>query len=121
MIEAFLISTILPTLQGTAFLQPAIPPQEERLVIVTAYSSTVDQCDATPFITASGKRVKDGIVAANFLPFGTKVIFPDLFGDKVFTVEDRMHRKNSHKVDIWMPSRWRAKQFGKKKARMIVL
>ena len=39
-------------------------------VWLTAYSSSVDETDDTPFITASGKHVRDGIVATNFLPFG---------------------------------------------------
>ena len=41
--------------------------------LITAYSSTIDQCDNEPFIAASGKRVYDGMVAANFLPLGTKI------------------------------------------------
>lgn len=87
-------------------------PRMIRWVTVTAYSSTVDQCDDTPFIGASNKYVYDGMVAANFLPFGTKVKFPDVFGDKVFTVDDRMNVKYNSRMDIWMPAREQAKQFG---------
>ncbi len=79
---------------------------------VTAYSSTVDQCDSTPFITANGSHVKDGIVAANSLPFGTKVRIPGMYGDKIFSVEDRMNKKYDHRLDIWMETRQEAKQFG---------
>lgn len=86
----------------------------QRWAIVTAYSSTVDQCDASPFITAKGTMVRDGIVATNFLPFGTKITFPLLYPGKVFVVEDRMALRNSHKVDIWFPSRGEAIQFGVK-------
>jgi 3D (Asp-Asp-Asp) domain-containing protein len=86
-----------------------------KAVIVTAYSSTADQTDSTPFITANGTRVQDGIIACNFLPFGTKVKFPEYSGDKVFTVTDRMAKKNSHKIDIWMPSRSLAMEFGVQK------
>ncbi|MFH1385762.1 MAG: hypothetical protein ABIG65_01800 [Patescibacteria group bacterium] len=86
-----------------------------RVVIVTAYSSTPDQTDSSPFITANGSRVRDGIVAANFLPFGTKVKFPEYSGDKIYTVQDRMAKKNSHKIDIWMPTRHAALDFGVKK------
>ncbi|HRY52824.1 MAG TPA: hypothetical protein P5089_03170 [Candidatus Portnoybacteria bacterium] len=86
-----------------------------KAVIVTAYSSTADQTDSTPFITANGTRVQDGIIACNFLPFGTKVKFPEYSGDKVFTVTDRMAKKNSHKIDIWMPSRALAMEFGVQK------
>jgi len=89
--------------------------------IITAYSSTPDQTDSTPFITASGKRVKDGVVAANFLPLGSKIIIPEIYPGKVFTVEDRTAPKNRHKVDIWMPSRWQAYRFGKKIAKVLVI
>lgn len=84
-------------------------------VTVTAYSSTPDQTDSTPFITANGTYVYDGLVAANFLPFHSKVRFPEIFGDKIFTVEDRMAKKNSNKIDIWMPSRELALEFGVKR------
>jgi len=84
-------------------------------VTVTAYSSTPDQTDSSPFITANGTYVYDGLIACNFLPFHTKVKFPEIYGDKIFTVEDRMASWNSHKMDIWMPTRSAALQFGVKK------
>lgn len=88
-------------------------------VIVTAYSSTVDQCDSSPFITASNTHVHDGTIACNFLPFGTKVIFPNQFGNKVFTVEDRM--RDSWKIDIWFETRQEALQFGKRTLEAVVV
>lgn len=93
--------------------------KNKKLVLVTAYSSTVDQTDSTPFITASGTHVHDGTIAANFLKFGTKVKFPSLYGDKIFTVEDRM--KSNYKVDIWFPTRQEAKNFGVKRVEMEIL
>ena len=91
-------------------------------VVVTAYSSTIDQTDDTPFITASGKHVADGIIANNMLPIGTKVKIPSLYGDKVFTVEDRMNKKKSdYNVDIWMPTRTSALNFGVKTAEIEIL
>lgn len=84
-------------------------------MMVTAYSSTPDQTDDTPFTTASGKRVTDGIVANNMLPFGSKIRIPALYGEKVFIVEDRMHtRKGKYHVDIWFPEYKQAKNFGAK-------
>jgi 3D (Asp-Asp-Asp) domain-containing protein len=93
----------------------ALADQNLKKVIVTAYSSTSDQTDSTPFISANGKFVYDGMVACNFLPFGAKVRFPEIYGDKIFVVEDRMAWYNSHKIDIWMPDRQTALQFGVKK------
>lgn len=88
---------------------------------VTAYSSTVDQCDSDPFTTASGTRVHDGTVAANFLPFGTLVTFPDYSGDKIYTIEDRTNAKYSSRADIWMVSREAALHFGKRHLKMVVV
>ena len=114
---------LIPTIQS-AFLQPInLPPQDTRLVTVTAYSSTVDQTDSTPWTTASNKRTQDGFVAINGYRFGTEVMFPDLYPDKVFEVQDRKNRRYSSEwVDIWMNSKRKAKDFGiKKKIKMIVL
>lgn len=95
--------------------------QFTKVVTVTAYSSTVDQCDSSPFITASGTHVRDGIIATNALAFGTRVQFPSVFGDKVFVVEDRMNARYSDRADIWFSTREEAKQFGVKRLEMIVL
>ena len=81
-------------------------------VPATAYSSTPDQTWGDPFITASGERVRDGIIAANFLPLHTKVRLPSIYGDKVFEVKDRMNSRYFYRVDVWMPTRWQALQFG---------
>ena len=91
-------------------------------VIVTAYSSTPDQTDETPEITAANTTVRDGIIANNLLPFGTKVRLPELYGDKIFVVEDRMSRKKgSYHFDIWFPSYWEAKSFGAQNTYLEVL
>jgi len=91
-------------------------------MIITAYSSTPDQTDDTPLITASGEQVADGIIANNLLPFGTKVKIPQLYGDKIFVVEDRMHtRKGNYMADIWMPERSMAINFGVKVTEIEVL
>jgi len=92
-----------------------------KFIVITAYSSTVDQTDSTPFIAASGATVRDGIIASNTLPFHTLVKFPRLFGDKVFIVEDRLAPKNGHKIDIWFPSRGEALQFGVKISEVVVV
>lgn len=87
-------------------------------VEATGYSSTVDQTDDTPFETASGRTVKDGVIACNFLPFGAKVKFPEIYGDKVFTVEDRMAKRYTDRVDIWFETRSEALNFGIKTLEM---
>ena len=90
-------------------------------ITVTGYSSSYDETDADPFTTASGKGVRDGIVATNLLPFGTRVRIPEEFGDKVFVVEDRMHRRFSNRIDVWFPSKSEAREFGKKNLEIEIL
>jgi 3D (Asp-Asp-Asp) domain-containing protein len=92
-------------------------PVKKVDVLVTAYSSTLAETDDTPFTTASGTTVRDGVVANNLLPFGTRIRIPGIFGDKVFTVEDRMHwRKPGYQVDIWFPNTNQAVNFGVRSA-----
>ncbi len=79
-------------------------------VLATAYSSSPGETDSSPFITASGTRVRYGIIAANFLPIGTRV----LIDGKEFTVEDRMSERFNgiNIIDIWMPTQEDAIAFG---------
>ena len=93
-----------------------IPKAVKRMkVIATAYSSTSCQTDDTPFITAANTWVRKGVVANNLLPFGTKIRIPELFGEKIFIVEDRMNpRMSYYRIDIWFPSYQEAKNFGVK-------
>lgn len=117
----------LPIAQETTFLASApafYQPYTIRKVkvVVTAYSSSVWETQGDPFITASGSRVRDGIVANNLLSFGTKIRLPEIFGSRIFVVEDRMHsKKGYYHVDIWFPSREQALAFGSKLVEMEVL
>jgi 3D (Asp-Asp-Asp) domain-containing protein len=91
-------------------------------VIVTAYSSTVFETDDDPFITAAGTYVRDGIIANNLLPFGTKVRLPEIYGDRIFIVEDRMNsRKSDYHFDVWFSERNNALIFGVKNTYVEVL
>lgn len=92
-----------------------------RKMTVTAYSSTPEETDDTPFITASGMHVRDGIVATNQLPFGTNIRIPEHFGDKIFVVQDRMHRRKKNNIDVWMSSKEKALRFGITAADVIIL
>ena len=116
----------LQVFEQSILLPMSAPPEavvkSTLTVIVTAYSSTEAQTDSTPFITASNSLVRDGIIANNLLPFGTKVRLPELFGSKIFEVDDRMHsRKGNFHVDVWFPTTEEAKQFGAKVAVLEVL
>ena len=79
---------------------------------MTAYTSSVEECDDTPFTTADGSTTRDGIVATNILPFGTKVRIPAVFGDKIFEVHDRMNARYSYRMDVWMKEKPAMRTFG---------
>lgn len=84
-------------------------------VDITAYTSTPEECDGSPFITADGSVVRDGIVATNILPIGTKIRIPAYFGDRVFEVHDRMNSRYSYRVDIWMSDQKAMRTWGLKR------
>lgn len=98
-----------------------------RWVRLTAYApldpnAQEGMCfSGNPSITALGTLPRDGVVAANFLPFGTKIKIPSLFGDKVFTVEDRMSSRFQNTVDIVVSSQREARSFGVKSAYIEIL
>ena len=103
---------------------PEIPERSARyamVISVTAYNSLPEQTDDTPFITASNTHTRDGIVAANFLPFGTLVRIPEIYGNKIFIVEDRMNSKYHYHMDIWMEHYQDAIDFGLKALKIEVL
>jgi 3D (Asp-Asp-Asp) domain-containing protein len=89
-------------------------------VTVTGYSSTPDQTDDTPYITAANTRVRPGIIALSRdllreftpgAPFG--------YGDRLeiegvgsFLVEDTMNPRYTQRADIWFSTRTAARRWG---------
>ena len=110
-----------------------LPVNEDRVLQVkrtgyhpmTAYNSEPGQTDDTPCITANGfdvcKHGKEDTIAANFLKFGTKVRIPELFGDRVFIVRDRMNSRYTDRIDIWMVNKSDALKFGKRVAKIEIV
>jgi 3D (Asp-Asp-Asp) domain-containing protein len=101
---------------------PTVADTRKVSVWATAYSSDPTQTDETPFVTASGATVHDGVAAANFLPLGTNFVIPELFGDKTFTVEDRMNKKydGMHTIDLWFSDTQKAIDFGRRAAVIVI-
>ncbi|MFA6389193.1 MAG: hypothetical protein WCW77_01270 [Patescibacteria group bacterium] len=103
----------------------ASKPKKIKIVQITAYNSEAGQTDSDPCTTANGFNVcKHGVedtIATNALPFGAKVRIPELFGDKIFTVRDRMNRRYTDRVDVWMLSHEKAVNFGVKVAKLEIL
>ena len=82
-------------------------------VTSTAYNSLPNQTDSTPWTTALGTRCREGVVASNFLPLGTKVMIEG-FGNQVFVVEDRMNARFSDRIDVWFRGYNDAVKYGKR-------
>lgn len=77
--------------------------------IVTAYSSTPEETDSTPFISADGNQVYDGLIACpRKYPFGT------LFriAGKVYRCGDRLNQKFDDRFDIWKATKEEAIHHG---------
>lgn len=125
LVSLFLLPSF--SLRAPEFAQGEYKPEKSPELVevikvwVTAYSSSVDETDSTPLITAAGTEVRDGVLAANFLPFGTIVQIPSLFGDKHFVIEDRMNWRKNWVVDVWMPSKKKAIDFGSHLTEIVVV
>ncbi|MEZ4156897.1 MAG: hypothetical protein R3B52_02935 [Candidatus Paceibacterota bacterium] len=110
-----------------ALAASADPPKEGRVMLVdmTAYTSREAETDSTPCIAAGGfdlcENNREDVVAANFVPLGTRIKVPSIFGDKTFTVVDRMNSRYTNRVDFWFKDLDRARQFGVRTAEIIVL
>lgn len=89
-------------------------------VTVTAYSSHEGQCDATPHLTASGARVRRGVIAlSRDLLRHFNPLAPFSWGDRVhveglgeFIVEDTMSGRYERRADIWLPDSASAAAWG---------
>ncbi len=98
----------------SSYLIAQAPPymftEHKVLASLSAYNPVWWQCDSTPDITASGKKVKEGYVANNCLPFGTEV----KIGGKSLEVQDRMNKRyGCEHFDILMFDIEEAKEFGR--------
>ncbi|MFZ6015071.1 MAG: hypothetical protein ACOYUZ_01815 [Patescibacteria group bacterium] len=101
------------------------PQEPERImkVIASAYNSLPGQTDSTPCVTATGYDVcrsyalygAINTVASNSLPMNSKIKIPELYGDRIFVVRDRMNRRyGGNRIDLWLPTRGEAVSFGTK-------
>ncbi|AEB12804.1 3D domain-containing protein [Marinithermus hydrothermalis] len=108
----------------------------------TAYTSSVRETDATPFITATGARTRYGIIAVSRdllqtdLPYGSLVKLEDLgrwedgaekgkynpmLEGILFVVEDTMNRRKRQQIDIWMPDRALALKWGVRRVKLTIV
>ena len=107
----------------------------------TAYNSTPNQTDSSPFYTSTGARTRYGIIALSRdllrrFPYGSRVRLEDsgawsngrgygkynaMLKDTVFVVEDTMHPRKNGTVDVWLPARRQALQWGVRRLKMQIM
>jgi 3D (Asp-Asp-Asp) domain-containing protein len=107
----------------------------------TAYNSIPNQTDSSPFHTSTGVRTRYGIIALSRdllkrIPYGSRVRLQDngswksgrgygkynaMLKNMVFVVEDTMHPRKSGTVDVWLPARDRAMQWGVRSLKMQIV
>jgi 3D (Asp-Asp-Asp) domain-containing protein len=104
------LAIILPVNLQTTDTALADSEPEEKLGIFTAYTADEAQTDNSPTITASNETVREGFIANNCLPFGTKI----RIDGKVFEVQDRMNKRyGCDNFDIYMTEYSDAINFGR--------
>ena len=106
-------------IQGNSLKAPNVPliPKAKIYAVITSYNPVPEQTDSTPNITASGERVREGIIACpRYLPFGTVV----KIDNKYYECADRMNPRYQHRFDILTFSKEEAMEWGVKKKQVII-
>lgn len=94
----------------------------ELQVTATAYDSCYACCGKTDGITRSGVKARAGRTIAvdpSIIPLGTKIYIAEL--GQVFTAEDTGGRIKGNRIDIFMDSHEKAKDFGLHELQAFVL
>ena len=88
-------------------------------VKITSYNNHTNQTDETPNITATGRPVREGIVAVsrdfltkNMVKYGD-LMYIDCF-DRWYTIEDTMHERHNKHVDIFLFDKEQSLKINKK-------
>ncbi len=107
----------------------------------TAYNSSADQTDSSPWTTSTGARTRYGIIALSRdllrrIPYGSRVQLEDggswaggrgrgkynaMLKDTVFVVEDTMHARKTGMIDVWLPAKRHALQWGVRRLNMRIV
>ncbi len=89
---------------------------KELIVHATSYNAEVGQTDSTPNICAWGDRIRPGIIAVSrdLEPLGLTrgtVVFIEGY-EEPFVVLDRMNKRWTKRIDIYMPEKKDSLEFG---------
>jgi 3D (Asp-Asp-Asp) domain-containing protein len=133
--------------KAVAAIKKTIKPEHKTIsfpnlsVRSTAYNSSTDQTDSSPFQTSTGARTRYGIIALSRdllrrFPYGSKVRLEDagswsggrgygkyntMLKNTVFVVEDTMHPRKNAQIDVWLPARDQAMQWGVRRLNMQIV
>ncbi len=79
--------------------------------VATGYSAN-DPLQGTSNITATGKEIKEGMIAvdSNIIPLGTRIEIKDM---GVFIAEDTGGKIKGNRIDIYFDTKEEAKKFGR--------
>lgn len=96
-----------------------------RTFVATSFCHGSPQCRIkSKGITASGTRVKEGIVAADIriLKFGTKIkVVEPLKYAGIYVVRDTGKNIVGNRLDFWLPSQKQAIQFGRRLVKVQII
>ena len=103
----------------------------KRHVDVTFYNATTAQCDSSPTITASNKKIRLGYCAVSYdikkkykLKFGDYIVVPDMgnYGYSViYEFQDHMNRRIKNTIDIYVLTYKEAIELGRKKMKIYII
>lgn len=105
------------TIDSETFVIKQIETVEQKVetewyyFVATAYSAD-DRSQGTNSTTATGKKVREGIIAVDpdIIPLGTNIEIKDM---GVFIAEDTGGKIKGNRVDIYFDSKQEAKEFGR--------
>lgn len=104
------------TMKKVPLPRPFFRLKNEKKVEVTAYTSQPGK------LTFSETTPEWGTIAVdpNFIPLGSIVYFPETFPGQKFLAVDTGKKIKGWKMDIWMPSKNDANEFGIQKLKAII-
>jgi 3D (Asp-Asp-Asp) domain-containing protein len=90
-----------------------------KVMEITAYSATIEDCGKEDGITASGEKIYRGVVAADpSIPFGTRLYIE---GVGIVVVKDRGGAIQGDILDLYVPEPKDAKEWGRQKRKVYFL
>lgn len=116
-----IILVLLSRSEATVTYVRAAEPEPVEVFIaeVTAYTSSEEETDDTPLLTASGELVGPGTIACpSRFAFGTLVRIEK----RLYTCRDRMnarYRSTNH-FDIWVETKQEAYAWGRRKVQVSI-